>query len=361
MHGLSTGTRDAFRASGLGHLLAVSGQNVVLLVGAVVVVCGWLGVSRAPALGVAIAATVLYVLVVGPGASVVRAGITGVLVALAWLANRPVARWHVLAVAAAAGCLWLDPWACSSRGSSSRLPPWSRSSRSRRACGCGSRAPRVRGACREPLAISTACTLVTAPIAWAQFDRVALAGSLPANLAALPAVAPLLFLGIAATLLHPLSPVAAAPLARAASVLGEYLVAVAHLGAWLDGAVGGVLVGLLSGASGLAARRRSGWRRIALALAAMGSQPSLSSRCSALARLTRPPVTTLRVTFLDVGQGSATLVEAPGFAALVDAGPIDAHVARRLRELGVRRLDALVLSHPQSDHVGGAAEVLEPA
>ena len=106
-----TDTRDAFRASGLGHLLAVSGQNVVLLVAAVVVVCGWLGiVARARRSALAIAATILYVLVVGPGASVVRAGITGVVVALAWLANRPVARWHVLSVAAA-GCLWLDPWA----------------------------------------------------------------------------------------------------------------------------------------------------------------------------------------------------------------------------------------------------------
>jgi competence protein ComEC len=65
------------------------------------------------------------------------------------------------------------------------------------------------------------------------------------------------------------------------------------------------------------------------------------------------------VTFLDVGQGNATLVEAPGFVALVDAGPPDAHVATRLRALGITRLDALVLSHPQEDHVGGAADVLD--
>ena len=231
--GLTPDTRDAFRASGLGHLLAVSGQNVVLLVAAILVVCGCLGVARAPALGLAIAATVLYVLVVGPGASVVRAGITGVVVAVAWLANRPAARWHVLAVAAA-GCLWLDPWAVVEPGfqlsfvavvaifvAAPRIRSWLEGT------SCPSRL-------REPLAISTACTLATAPIAWLQFDRVALAGSLPANLAALPAVAPLLWIGIAATLVHPLAPAAAVPLALAASALGEYLVVVAHAGARID-------------------------------------------------------------------------------------------------------------------------------
>jgi competence protein ComEC len=44
---------------------------------------------------------------------------------------------------------------------------------------------------------------------------------------------------------------------------------------------------------------------------------------------------------------------------LVDAGPAGAHVALLLLRRGVRRLDALVLSHPQADHVGGAAEVLD--
>jgi competence protein ComEC len=356
--GLSTDTRDAFRASGLGHLLAVSGQNVVLLIGAVVVACGWFGVARAPALGVAIASTILYVLVVGPEASVVRAGITGVVVALAWLANRPVARWHVLAVAAA-GCLWLDPWALLEPGFQLSFAA---------VVAIFTAAPRMRrwlegtscpARLREPLAISTACTLATAPIAWGQFDRVALAGSLPANLAALPAVAPLLFLGLGATVLHPLSPVAALPLAVAASALGEYLVAVARLGAWLDGVVGGVLVGLLAFPFGIAATRRRGLVRLVVILAAMGFAAFGLVALLGPRAVTRVPATALRVTFLDVGQGNATLLEAPGFAALVDAGPIDAHVARRLRGLGVLRLDALVLSHPQSDHVGGAAEVLD--
>ncbi len=356
--GLSSGTRDAFRASGLGHLLAVSGQNVVLLIAAIVVVCGCVGVGRAPALGAAVAATILYVLVVGPGASVVRAGITGVVVSLAWLANRPVARWHVLAVAAA-GCLWLDPWAVLEPGFQLSFAA---------VVAIFVAAPHVRGwlegtSCpaplREPLAISTACTFATAPIAWLQFGRVALVGSLPANIAAVPAVAPLLWIGIAATLVHPLSPAAATPLALAAGALGDYLVVVARLGAWLDRNAGGAVAGLTAIPLALAARRTRGRVAVALLLTAMA--------CAAFAldgMLGDPPAvrgapTTLRVTFLDVGQGNASLVEAPGFTALVDAGPPDAHVGARLRGMGIRRLDALVLSHPQEDHVGGAEQVID--
>jgi competence protein ComEC len=355
--GLTPDTRDAFRASGLGHLLAVSGQNVVLLVAAILVVCGCLGVARAPALGLAIAATVLYVLVVGPGASVVRAGITGVVVALAWLANRPAARWHVLAVAAA-GCLWLDPRAVVEPGFQlSFVAVVAIFVAAPRICGWleGTSCP---ARLREPLAISTACTLATAPIAWLQFDRVALAGSLPANLAALPAVAPLLWIGIAATLVHPLAPAAAVPLALAASALGEYLVVVAHAGARIDHFVSGagIILGIgvpLMLVSFWFGRPRYEFFMIA-ALAVLGLVHYLDRVADS-----HPPPSTLVVTFLDVGQGNATLIESQYFRVLVDAGPPDAHVARRLHALGVTGLTALVLSHAQADHVGGAAEVLD--
>jgi competence protein ComEC len=65
------------------------------------------------------------------------------------------------------------------------------------------------------------------------------------------------------------------------------------------------------------------------------------------------------VTFLDVGQGDATLVQAPGgLAVLVDGGPPEASVAAKLRAHGVTRLDLVVLTHAQEDHQGGLEEVL---
>ena len=91
---------------------------------------------------------------------------------------------------------------------------------------------------------------------------------------------------------------------------------------------------------------------------------SVALACAAAACALRPapswrPPNGLRMTFLDVGQGDGTLVEAPGGAVLVDEGPPEADVAGQLRTMGLRSLTAMVLTHPQRDHIGGAADVLE--
>jgi competence protein ComEC len=72
-----------------------------------------------------------------------------------------------------------------------------------------------------------------------------------------------------------------------------------------------------------------------------------------------PPPSGLRITVLDVGQGDSILLQVREGAVLVDQGPPEAEVDDQLRRLGVRRLALLVLTHPQRDHVGGAAEVIE--
>jgi competence protein ComEC len=70
------------------------------------------------------------------------------------------------------------------------------------------------------------------------------------------------------------------------------------------------------------------------------------------------PPAGLRVTFLDIGQGDATLIQERRTSVLVDTGPPDGGVVSRLRHAGVRRLDLLVVTHAQADHDGGAAAVL---
>ena len=100
-----------------------------------------------------------------------------------------------------------------------------------------------------PLAISLACTLATAPVALVHFGRTSLVASLSANLLALPAVAPLLWLALASCLLWPVAPGATVVLDAAVRALGAYIGAVARLGAWLDGALPGraLLIGLTGG------------------------------------------------------------------------------------------------------------------
>ena len=73
---------------------------------------------------------------------------------------------------------------------------------------------------------------------------------------------------------------------------------------------------------------------------------------------------TLRVTFLDVGQGDAAVIESPGGKTiLVDTGGVSHEgaddegrrtVAPFLRSRGINRIDLILLSHPHTDHIGGA-------
>jgi competence protein ComEC len=73
-----------------------------------------------------------------------------------------------------------------------------------------------------------------------------------------------------------------------------------------------------------------------------------------------PPLPTgLRIVMLDVGQGDSILLQTKAGSVLVDEGPPEAHVASQLRTFGVRRLAALVVTHPHRDHVGGAPEVID--
>lgn len=69
---------------------------------------------------------------------------------------------------------------------------------------------------------------------------------------------------------------------------------------------------------------------------------------------------TMEVHFMDVGQGDATLVKCAGQTLLIDAGTSDKGTAIQnyLNKQGVERLDYLVLTHPDSDHIGGAPVVI---
>lgn len=350
---LGDGTVEAFRASGLAHLLAVSGGNVVLLVAAVLGLAWLARLPRAVAHGCAIPVVIAYAAIVGGGPSVVRAAATGALASIAWLVGSARDPWHLLALAAAA-VLALDPWAVVGPGFQLSFVA---------VAAIHGLAPPIRSWLEgtvmpmrlcAPFAISLACTLATAPVALVHFGRTSLVASLPANLLALPAVAPLLWFALAACAVWPVAPGAAVALDAAVRALGAYVGLVAHLGAWLDGALPGraLLIAAAGGAiAWLALRRPAAIFAGALAgLVVALAWPS--------ARASPPPPGALRVTFLDVGQGSAVLIQAPGMRALVDTGPPSARVERALRRRGVTSLDALLLSHDQLDHDGRAAAIV---
>jgi competence protein ComEC len=357
--GLSDELRDNFKDSGLYHLLAVSGQNITFLALGVLGLAWLLGIPRLAAEVAALAAIAGYVLAVGWQPSVVRAGVAGALASLAWLLSRPRDRWHFLALGAAVLLAWTP---------ASLLEPGFQLS----FAAVGSiflLVPRLRlalegyplpDALREALAVSTACGAATAPILWLQFGTVPVY-SLLANVLVTAAVGPLLGLALVGSLIEPLLPAAALALAWLNGWLAAYIAAcAAAVGSLPFAQIGsGPAVGVLLAAPAalLLLQRLPRWRRPTAFACAGALLPALMI-WQLLPSERLPPPTGFRLTVLDVGQGDSILLQVPQGAVLVDQGPPEGKVAQQLRELGVRRLSAVVLTHPQRDHIGGAATVL---
>lgn len=359
--GLSDDLQERFRAAGLTHLLAVSGQNVAYVIAGVLLLAWVIGIPRAVAVGLALVAILGYVLAVGLQPSVVRAGIAGGLSCLAWLASRPRDRWYALLVAATALLAW-NPYVLEDPGFQLSFA----------AVGaifvCVPRVERrlegypIPARIASVLAVAAACGLATAPILWLRFGAVPLL-TIPANAAAEPVVAPILALGLGTAALEPLLPSAAAGLGWVNGWLAAYLAGCGRLigglpfaqtrSPWVLLAI--VAVGLSAWRISRIPRRLRRPALVGALAVALGAAGWLL--VGAGAARTSPP-SGLRISFLDVGQGDAALLEVPEGAVLIDQGPPEARVARLLDGRGVRRLSAVVLTHPQLDHIGGAPDVV---
>ena len=358
--GLSDELRANFRASGLYHLLAVSGQNVALIAGGAIMLVYLVGLSRFVGQIVALAAIGGYVLAVGWQPSVVRAGVAGALASLAWLASRPSDRWYFLLLGAALLLAW-SPYSLLDAGFQLSfaavaaiflvVPRLQQTL-------CGYPVPHSLA---EVVAVSGACGLATAPILLTQFGVVPLY-SIPANGLAAPVVAPLLGIALVTAMTAPVAPPLAALLAWVNGWLAAYLALCARVVGGLPYAAVSARAAVAIGAVALGAgylvmrlgrQRKRAYVAIALAGALIAGGWRLHSSS------TLPPPTGLRITFLDVGQGDGALIQVPGGAVLVDEGPPEANMDSQLKHLGVTSLSLVVLTHPQRDHVGGAADVLK--
>ena len=232
--GLSDTLKQRFRASGLYHLLAVSGGNVVVVAGGALVLLLLLGVSRLWAEVGAIAAIVAYVLAVGPQPSVIRAGVVGILGSLAWLFGRRRDAWHALLLAAAGLLAW-NPYLLLDAGFQLSFVA---------VLSIFLVAPRLRRVLdgyplpewlRAAIAVSAACGLATAPVSWFQFHQIPLV-TVPANAAAAPAVAPMLGLALVSAVVAPVARMPAALLSWANGWCAWYLAGCARFFGGLPGA-----------------------------------------------------------------------------------------------------------------------------
>lgn len=357
--GLTRELQDAFRASGLYHLLAVSGQNVAFLALGILGVTWSLGVPRWLAHLAILVSIAGYVLAVGWQPSVVRAGVAGVLASLAWLTARQRDCWYALLVGAVVLLAW-SPYALLEPGFQLSFAA---------VAAIFVLVPRLEHALKgyplptkaaTVLAVSTACGVVTAPLVWLHFGAVAVY-AVPANALVAAAMPALLGLGLAAAAVAPVAAPVAEALAWTNGWLAAYVAGCARAIASVPGAQvssASALLALAAAAGATVAVARLERARRGRAMSGAAAVVAAVAGWHILADRTPPPPAGFRVTVLDVGQGDATLLETPEGAVLVDQGPPEADVARQLDALGVRRLALLVLTHPSRDNIGGAEEVV---
>lgn len=358
--GLDPGLADDFRTTGLTHLLAVSGTNLTLLVGFLLIVGRWCGVRGrwmylTSALGI-----IGFVLIARTEPSVVRAAAMGT-VALIGMGSNGRERGIRCLGAAVFGLLLIDPglavtagFALSALATGGILflaPAW-RDAMMRWL-------PRwAAEAISIPLAAQVACT----PVVTAISGQVSLVAVL-ANLLAAPAVAPATVLGLAGGLVGlvwtPLGQVVAAPAAWSVS----WIVVVAQRGAalptaaveWGTGPLALVAITVLCVLVVVFAPR-------------LLRSPVTGVGCSVLlvlTVLTRPPSPGWPpddwvLAMCDVGQGDGLVLNAgPGAGVVVDAGPDPEPIDRCLDRLGISHVPLVVLTHFHADHIDGLPGVVE--
>ncbi len=374
---LDPALRDAFAATGTAHLLAISGFHVGVAAGVVIWLLGRVvAPARAFAGGAALAW--FYVLVLGLPDAATRAALLLTLAVVGRISGRPVSLAGALGTALIA-LVVVDPGIAGRVGAQLSFAgafglaiwarPWTEAvaERWRRRTGVPP-ARWVRGAL-EGGAVTAAATLATLPLVAWHFERVALVG-MPASMGATPLVAVALPTVLGALVLDALHLPGAGLLATGAEGLLAGVRIWVEFWASLPAAsldvarpdLGAAAVGAVVGWAIIGRHRQVGGAVRALVVTAGVAAAGLAWPISQ--QLFRNG--SLEVHMFDVGQGDALAVRTPrGRWLVIDAGPpTGTRLVRDLRRQGARRVALFLLSHPDADHVGGAAALiaaLEPA
>ncbi|WP_194793121.1 ComEC/Rec2 family competence protein [Raineyella fluvialis] len=360
--GVDAVMEQEFRDAGLLHVMAVSGSNLTLLLAFLLTGAKLLGVRGRSLHAITVVGVVVFVALCRTEPSVVRAAAMGTVTLSALMtgaADGPRRGLRSLAVAVI-GLLVLDPWLARSAGfvlstaATAGIVIWA-----------GPWAERMARWAPHWLAdavcVPLAAQLATGPFAVPLSGTVSLVGLL-ANMAVGPLVGPATVAGFAAAGLGVIWPAAAVVVAWPAALAARCIAAVASAASaapgatvwWPPGPLGVLLLVVATGAVVLAvpACLARWWLSLLVALVLL----ALVLRGPVLAGWP-PPEWSLAV--CDVGQGNAIVLSSgPHEAVLVDTGGDGPAVLGCLRELGVRRLSLIVLSHLHADHAGALPDVL---
>ena len=368
--GLDEAVQRSLQQAGTYHVIAISGGNIAILAGLMLGIFRWTGAAGRTASLVSMAVLVVYDGLVGGGASVDRATLMAVVYFAARAADQRSPPLNTLALAAAL-LVAVQPFSVADPAFvltfgatlailavTPKLP---------------AAIPRRLKPAVSLLVASAATEALLFPAGAMFFSRVTFAG-LALNFVAIPLMAVAQIAGMAVV-----------PLALVSSAAANASGFVAHVGA--AGLVRSADLVRLAPAVAFRVAPPSWWvvaaYYIALALAWHSWKRSVFSAISASivvfsaiwmlvepwAWLAARGDGRLHVSFLDVGQGDAAFIRLPrGSTMLVDAGGLvgssafdigDRVVAPVLRTAGVRRLHALVLTHGDPDHIGGALAILD--
>ncbi|MFJ2297516.1 ComEC/Rec2 family competence protein [Oerskovia paurometabola] len=399
---------EALKTTGLTHVTAVSGGHFAIVVATVTALCATARAPRGVRVVVTGAVMAGFVLLVHPDPSVLRAAAMGVVGLVGIGLGRPSRALPALATVVVV-LLVLDPWLARSYG-------FVLSSVATAALVLGTQpvarrlAPWIGKVPAFALAVPLTAQLACAPVL-VLLDPSVATYAVPANLVAAPALVPATVLGVLATLVAPWFPWAGVVLAWPAGLASWWIAAVARFFADLPGArlpwpggvggaaalavltvVGLVLVWRWRWVAGLAGvrvpwSRGSGWppawrtavrasvreafarrrRRATLRLlVAWAVLATLATGCVAfawprwIAPTGRDVPTDWAVVACDVDQGDGLVVRTgAGRGLMVDVGPAGPAAGDCLDDLGIERLDLLVLTHFHADHVGGLDAVLD--
>ena len=360
---LSPELEDLYRDAGIFHVMAISGAQVAIVILVFYFLLRRFGVSEVATLWTLLLVVPLYAGFCGSGPPVVRAALAAAVVLGARLLSLDRPQVNALALAALLLLLWEPLWLedpgfqLSFAAMAAIL--WLTEPLANRL--------RFLGLLATPLSVSIAAQAVVVPITAWHFHALTWVAPL-ASLVAVPLSGAIVIVGLA------LVPLAGVPLVSGILSFGAhggvwFLTATARLAAEIPGATIAVprpsLPWMLAYYGALACVRHGRGRAPAIGLLSLGALlPALpfgeGQRVSESGLLT--------LTALDVGHGDAIVVSLPeGQRVLVDGGGLPAtsfDVGERvvlpyLLDHGGRRLDAVVLTHSDFDHIGGLAAIVD--
>jgi len=356
---LSAGTKEDFRKVSLTHLSAVSGANCAIVLAGVAFLLNLLPIARPFRILVCFAAIGFYLALVGQEPSVLRASAMVGAVLLSFLIGRRVSPLDAIALSVIGLLLWQPELSLSYGFALSALAT----------IGLIVLAPKLVEVFEKRMptwlaiviSVSIAAQIACLPVLLMLQPELPVY-SILANVLAEPLVAPITVLGLLACLISPIAPFLSSAITLLASIPGSFIVYIGKTLAsapmasfsWYQGVTGVVLGGLLTLSIGVLLLSKVPKLRVVsgsvLALIVLTFSAQSSSAGIQTKNFFNGAYTLVNC---DVGQGDALVIWSKGEVAVIDVGRENPAIDSCLSGLGISRIDLLVLTHFDMDHIGG--------